>query len=239
LPVADKVLERTLFPADAQNYRYSQGSVLKLDGDRELLMAVSVFGEKGGDGSAADIRVWPSHDGGLTWASAESYILQSNIGQGNTKNPPFLRLSPRSVLFYFNVGNSRSDEGPWYRSSEDNARTWSEPIKLPYEGYGGLGGHQALLLKSSRILAPCFLRRDAGNKTYSYTFYSDDQGRTWQKSNEITVKSTDKEVKAQFAAEEPSVVELDDGRLLMFLRTYTGFFLKAYLKTVARPGASQ
>ena len=52
---------------------------------------------------------------------------------------------------------------------------------------GGHANDHAVLLKSGRILLPCWVSRDSLGSAYAYCFYSDDRGRTWKKSNEFTV----------------------------------------------------
>ena len=170
-----KILEQTLFSADEQSFRYSEGSIVELEEDRELLMAVSVFGEGGHDNSPGRIMAWPSHDGGMTWVDDERFVIQGNIGKQNVLSPAFLRISPTEILFFFLVTNSIQDCGPWMRRSTNNGQTWSQPERLPYDGYGGHANDHAVLLKSGRILLPCWVSRDSLGSAYAYCFYSDDR----------------------------------------------------------------
>jgi sialidase-1 len=86
----------------------------------------------------------------------------------------------------------------------------------------------AVLLKSGRVILPTWVSHDRMKSTYSFTFYSDDKGHTWKKSNEITVRLPSKGRDTSPAAEEPTIVELKDGGLLMLIRTYVGSFFKSY-----------
>lgn len=57
-----------------------------------------------------------------------------------------------------------------------------------------------------------------------YTYYSDDDGRTWQRSNIVTVPDHEggghhKGIRWNHGAVEPTVVELTDGRMWMLMRT--------------------
>ena len=223
-----------VFRADAHAYRYSGGTVLPLDDGQRLLMALTVYADKGHDSSPAQICAWPSHDGGRTWVAAGRRLLQENIGDSNVLNPTFLRLSDEDVLLFFDVGNSRQDAGVWMRRSHDNAASFGPPQRLPYRHYGGLNPDQALLLSGGRILVPCFQSPDELQSEYAYCFFSDDGGETWDISNEFTVAIPadrppirrgkvygGREVTA--IASEPSVAELQDGSLLMKMRTYCGY----------------
>ena len=67
---------------------------------------------------------------------------------------------------------------------------------------------------------------------YSYVFYSDDEGQTWQKSATSVVVVIDYWTPGfsnTFAAfEEPTVVELEDGRVLMIGRTRMGRLFQSF-----------
>ena len=62
-----KLVDKILFPSTGQHYRWSEGSIINLDGKDHLMMAVTGFGAGGHDHSAAQILEFHSHDGGLTW----------------------------------------------------------------------------------------------------------------------------------------------------------------------------
>ena len=57
------------------------------------------------------------------------------------------------------------------------------------------------------------------------TFFSDDGGYSWQVS-----KNTVDMVKQGVEVQEADIVELKDGRVMMFARTYSGFPVRAYSK---------
>ena len=69
LAKTDKIIEKTLFQATTQNFRYSEGAVLNLDGKNDLLMVVSVFSTGGHDNSPAQLLGWRSRDGGISWGT--------------------------------------------------------------------------------------------------------------------------------------------------------------------------
>jgi hypothetical protein len=66
-----------------------------------------------------------------------------------------------------------------------------------------------------------------GNPTWfgvacSFTYYSDDEGRTWQRSINEAVALLDRGIRGAYGMGEPAVVELKDGRLMMLGRTELG-----------------
>jgi hypothetical protein len=114
------------------------------------------------------------------------------------------------------------------KRSTDGGVTWSRPTKLPFEGFAILPGDSAIQLDGGRVLVPVWKYFNGAKSSSSFCFYSDDRGMTWEKSNEITAPKGSSGRRADPAAEEPKIVELTDGRLKMFLRTYLGSFFVSY-----------
>ena len=77
-----------------------ESATLNLDGNKDLLLVVSVFGDGGHDDSPAELIAWPSHDGGLSWDVKAQFVIQKNTGKKNVMSPSFLRLSKEEVLFF-------------------------------------------------------------------------------------------------------------------------------------------
>jgi hypothetical protein len=63
---------------------------------------------------------------------------------------------------------------------------------------------------------------------FSYVLLSDDEGRTWQRSDNEVFVSLDQGLRGNYPAFEPAVAELADGRLVMFVRTNLGRFFRSY-----------
>ena len=213
-----------LLPHDASSkgvYRWSEGSTVLLDGKKHLMMLVTAFGYGGHDHTAANIVRLDSFDGGLTWTPQKDIkIFQENIGKENVMCPSLLRLANGDILAFFLVKNSATDCGTWMRRSHDDGKTWSNPQRLPYEGYSGLASDQACQTLSGRIILPCWQRLTKSISTGVYCLYSDD-GKTWKRTDLVAIsKDSEDQNATNPAAEEPAVVELKDGRLMMFMRTY-------------------
>ncbi len=129
-----------------------------------------------------------------------------------------------------------------YRVSEDRGRTWSDAVLLDRMHSCCCTGH-AVVLSSGRIAAPSFRwisplvsgeaeswqvnAEGVLSPTFSYSFVhvSDDEGKTWKRSlSELFVSVN----RAAWDLEEPTVVELRDGRLLMHLRAAQGRMYRSY-----------
>lgn len=203
-------------------YRWSEGSTLNLDSEKHLMMLVTAFGHGGHDDSKGEILEFHSRDGGLTWTPFnEATVWQENFGGCNVMSPSLLRLDSGDILGFFLVTDAGlTDSGPWVKRSSDGGTTWTKPVRLPYEGYGGPGNDRAIQISTGRVLLPCWVSLDELASAHAYVMYSDDRGATWQKTGLVSVPKGSAGRKTDPAAEEPMIVELDSGRLMMIMRTY-------------------
>ena len=110
--------------------------------------------------------------------------------------------------------------------STDEARTWSEPTVCITDevGYYVLNNDRAVQLKSGRLVLPVAWHQGPGKARDSagviMGYLSDDNGKTWRRSKDaFKVYAPDGQ---RITAQEPGVVELKDGRLMMFIRTNAG-----------------
>ncbi|MBN2311450.1 MAG: exo-alpha-sialidase [Candidatus Hydrogenedentes bacterium] len=225
----EKLVDTTLFAQNDVIFRWSEGSTINLDGEDHLLMAVTVFGGGGHDNSEARIVGFHSYDGGLTWPEADqAEVLQENVGEENTMSPALLLLDNGEILCFVNVKNEGWDCGPWVKRSTDGGVTWGPLERLHYEGYGCVGNDRAIQLRSGRVLLPCWVSMDGLGSSQVWVFYSDDHGRTWQRSPIVSTPPGSTGRKTDPAAEEPMIIELTDGRLMMIMRTYLKSIYRCY-----------
>lgn len=216
----------SLLPPGPGNPRNTEGDFLVLR-DGRLLFAYTKFTGGGGDHDAAFIAARTSRDRGATWTT-EDEVLLSNEGGMNVMSVSFLRLRNGRVLFFYLRKNSTTDCRVFMRSSSDEARTWSDPIEcIADAGYYVLNNDRAVELRRERIVLPVALHTDGGAWTSRgrVMFYlSDDGGRSWRRNGQVI------ECPAESAAglQEPGVVELKDGRVMVFCRTSLGSQYVAY-----------
>ncbi|MBO4297735.1 MAG: exo-alpha-sialidase [Clostridia bacterium] len=105
-------------------------------------------------------------------------------------NPVLYQLKDGRILLFYKVGSPIADWRTMVIESADRGETWSSPREL-VEGdrSGGRGPvrNKPLRLKSGRILAPASVERGLWR---CFMDYSDDEGRTWTKSNLIEARGT-------------------------------------------------
>ena len=222
----DKLVDTILFPSDTSEKgisRWSEGTILNLDGKEHLMMLVTAFGQGAHDNTAAGILRFDSLDGGLTWTSLDKAVVfqtKDGLAEQNVMSAALLHLNNGDILCFFMVKNNISDCGVWVKRSTDGGDTWSKPERLPYKGYGGVASDRALQLSTGRIIVPCWVSMDKLASDHAYCFYSDDNGKSWKQTDLITAPKGTTGRSTDPAAEEPMVVELKDGRLMMVMRVY-------------------
>ncbi|NUQ64059.1 MAG: exo-alpha-sialidase [Pirellulales bacterium] len=218
---------QVVVPATSEHPRNGEADVIRLQGG-DLLLGYGRWQKGGDDFNAAEIRGRTSRDGGKTWV--EDRLLVPNEGKVTTFEVGFLRLAGGGILMCYCVKDSKEDCSIFFRKSLDEGRTWGERIRyaIPpeYTGYTAINNNRLIQLKTGRILLAAYDGWVRGRVILSFTVYSDDGGKTWQKSNDVDVRALDP--KNTYGADEPAVIELNDGRVMMIVRTDQGYIAKAY-----------
>ena len=219
-----EIFEMIVCPSSERNPRNTEADIIELKDGRLLLGWTEFYYFSGSDFSPARIAGKISEDKGRSWS--EPFTIQENIGVMNVMETDFLRLNSGEIVLFFCVKNSGFDCHPYMRKSFDEGKSWSEiiPIAKFHPGYFTLNNDRAIQLSNGRILLPAAFVPNIHiwSKLVSLCFYSDDNGRTWYKSrNEVSLLPDS-------TAEEPGVIELEDGRVMMWMRTSLGYIYKAY-----------
>ncbi len=174
-----------------------------------------------------------SYNEGKTWSSPV-FVCKGF----NPKFPDSHRLlitkSNVIILLYFNFDtykfrwNSKLREPEpecrlelWTIRSTDNGKTWKDNQKV-LDGYNAefFGFIQT---SSGRVVASVEHLVNNPGRWVSFSIYSDDEGKTWEKSNIIDIGGSGH----HSGAMEPTVAQLKDGRLLMLIRTNLNRFWQA------------
>jgi len=214
------IYELVVCPVSNGNQRNSEASILELK-DGRLLLAYSDFYEFS-DFAAARISGKISEDGGISWG--EKFTLQENVAKVNVMDPSLLRLMSGEMALFYLHKNSETDCLPNMKKSYDEGQSWKESTCLTTRpGYFCMNNDRAVQLTSGRLLAPVSYTPDCWriNHFTSLCLYSDDNGQTWKEGEtEIDLPKR--------GADEPAVVELKDGSVLMVIRNQLGRIYKSY-----------
>lgn len=206
---------------EIRGWRGMPGDIVQLK-DGSLLMS---YTEKG------NIMGIKSTDQGKTWDTP--FILVPKIeppNKGYLAHPSFLRLKNGHILLSYIYSTHPTTPyyaHNYYRRSADEGKTWTNQfVMTPHPGYQLTHNDKLLTLSTGRIVAMVEYKaylpsaRDH-NGFVGLAFYSDDMGYSWQISKNV-VDMYPVEV------QEPDAVELKDGRVMMFARTYSGYPVRAY-----------
>lgn len=227
-PPTSAPLEHLLTIAPGPGHtRNSEGDIIRLS-DGKLALVYSRFAGGDDDHSSAVLAMRTSGDEGKTWS--DDTVLVANEGGRNVMS---VSLRPSQdggiLLFYLRKDSPSTSCTMLVRRSYDDLQTLSEPVTVTtLPGYHVVNNDRVLRLKSGRLLVPAALHTDletiesprpgfnAAGALIAY--YSDDDGRTWHKDNSPIPPIAERKIVFQ----EPGLVELADGRIMMYIRTNQG-----------------
>ena len=172
-----------------------------------------------------------SRDKGRTWGEQFSILPGPRPpAKGRYVHPSFFRLDNGDIMltYIYSTHPTTPYHGHnYYRRSADEGKTWTDQfVMTPYLGYVIMHNDRLFTLSTGRIvgLAEYKAHWPSSRDHSGYVglaFFSDDGGYSWQASKN-TVDMQPIEV------QEAGGVELKDGRVMMFARTYSGYPVRAY-----------
>ena len=154
-------------------------------------------------------------------------MIVPNEGGMNVMSVSLLRLQNGEIALFYLLKNSEQDCRPVMRLSRDEGTTWSAPTMCITDevGYYVLNNDRVIQLKGGRLVAPVCLHWPLGASKADWQgvlmcYLSDDNGKTWRRSK--TVQKGYDTTGKRITTQEPGVVELKDGRVMMFIRASGG-----------------
>ncbi len=213
-----------LIPSDL-NPRNSEGDFITLN-DGRILFIYSHFTSGDGDHASAFLAGRYSNDEGITWSDKDIIIFSNESGL-NLMSVSLLRLLNGDIALFYLRKNTLTDCRPILRISKDEGNTWGEEIECINDriGYFVLNNDRVIQLKNGRLLVPVSQHAapdmEWSNSGRIQTYYSDDNGGSWKAGN--VVANPD-----EMTLQEPGVVALIDGRILMFMRNNSGLQYVSY-----------
>jgi hypothetical protein len=196
--------------------------------DESLILIYADGGERFADNS--QIRAAVSTDHGLTWN--DDRTIERNPEESIKHGRPTALVDSEGVIHVFYFGFVRYTKDPatsqsdmWTVRSRDGGCTWGERQRI-WTGYTGMT-EPAIELRSGRLLVPLGALASA-DRFAACVVRSDDSGQSWTAPAQLELpEAVDAEARARGlngGALEPTVCELADGRVLLFVRTVTGRF---------------
>lgn len=222
------LLRRTLVvaPGDYGSVSYRIPAITTA-ADGSLVALVDKRKNHSGDLPAnIDVVANRSTDGGKTW-SAPVVVAQGTSNNNGFGDACIITAKSGKLIALFVNGPGFWKSTPstplrtFMSTSTDNGQTWTTPTDLTPQIYGSqctdpvrsqwlglfFGSGRGLCTRTGRVMAVIAARVPAGTIN-NFAVYSDDEGQTWQVSNDAIV-----------GGDEAKVVELNNGDILMSSRT--------------------
>ena len=173
-----------------------------------------------------DILCRRSTDRGRTWSEPVTIAQGTGVGHGYG-DPALVTSYNGDVLCVFAGGNgyfastATNPISVYVSRSTDGGRSWTSPANITSVLWGdaSLGNYEAAVVASGnglrlaegnhagRLLFAAAVRRTNSTVSDNYVIYSDDNGRTWHRS-EMAFEGGD----------EAKLIQLADGRILISVR---------------------
>jgi sialidase-1 len=188
-----------------------------------------------GDDGYARISGMTSSDGGRTWSNRR-VVVDDRDALVNCISPGLTRMQDGRLLLAYswrsggNLADNYGNCAKMVRISADEGKTWGERIRItPDNAEYHTGCHdRAYTLSNGRVIVQCHTifppdvakpGRDYRRTCMgTYFAYSDDNGKTWQRTEVMM----DPIAKFGGRFEEASMAERADGSLVQFIRNWRG-----------------
>lgn len=205
------------FPVCESAVRSSEGDFVRLK-DGRIMFAYSRYDEhvkdRGmGDHDPADIVACFSDDEGKTWGGSE-ILVRRPANAWNVMSVDLERLADGRLALFYCMKRFRGDCRPYVSFSSDEGRAWTEGKCLfpdDRQGYYAFLNQSVCQTSRGRLVVPFY-----GNGRMQ-CLLSDDMGATWRYSEAF--RAFDTRMK-HVALDESKVMELANGSLVMFSRSY-------------------
>jgi len=211
-------VSRWLLPPGPGNPRNSEGSFAELR-DGRVLFVYTHFTGSAHDDAEAFLAGRFSEDHGRTWSDEDVTVVPNPPGR-NVMSVSLLRLADGRIALFHLLKESRTEWPVLMRTSVDEGRTWAGPtVCSEAPGLYVMNNDRAVQLRGGRIVLPVAYRTPEEGRSHPEEtiacLLSDDGGAIWRRSRE------GRRV-AGVWTQEPGVVELEDGSLMLFCRTQVG-----------------
>ena len=218
------------------NPRNGEGSFLRL-GDGSIIHAYTeYYGDGWADHCTARISACYSYDNGESWESPFTLIEKDEKAE-NFMSVSLFRMKNREVGCVY-LRKERKENGniicmPYFVSSSDEAKSWSEPVavSLP-EGYYCVINDGVIVQRNGRILVPASLHGDSCDTIYDANgnilmedggviilVASEDNGKSWYRLDSVICSP----YKDATGFGEPGIYEYENGDLWLWFRSAYGF----------------
>ncbi|MBK7106985.1 MAG: exo-alpha-sialidase [Ignavibacteriae bacterium] len=157
-----------------------------------------------------DVGIWVSISENGKWSIPTEVVngIQKDGSRYPSWNPVLFQPQNGPLFLYYKVGPSPREWWGLYVTSNDNGRTWSEPIRLPDGIYGPIK-NKPIQLSNGEIISPTSTEHDGWKIQIEK---SKDLGRTWISSGDLNDEK-------EFGAIQPTILIHPNNSLQLLCRT--------------------
>jgi hypothetical protein len=170
-----------------------------------------------------------TRDGGRTWEPERELARNRDCRSAH----PTAHTARDGTIHVFYLGYQKwnwKDGNPtpdtrsdlWTVRSADGGKTWTAPQKI-FDGYTG-ATNGACQSRQGHLIVPFSHYVSNPGRLNARTVVSCDGGQTWKSSNALDIGGAGH----HDGALEPAVIELQDGRIWMLIRTTRGVFWQSF-----------
>lgn len=212
------------------NPRNTEGGFVTLQDGRLLYVYSRFLGDSTADHATGHLASAIREPKSGQWTAHDEPLFPRE-GKQNDMSASLLRLADGRIGLFYAVKNSLLDCRLRLRTSDDEGQTWSEPIDcMPGENnYFVINNDRVIQTESGRLIIPAAAHVRDGKWDAAadlVCFLSDDAGNTWRRGKQSLVGL--KEEGQRYTTQEPGVIELQDGKILLWCRTDIGTQSVAY-----------
>jgi len=165
--------------------------------------------------SADDVAIWLARYADGAWEKPER---AAKVNETAHWNPVLFRDADDALYLFFKVGPDIDFWQTYWKKSDDNGETWTEPVELVPGDEGGRGPVRSkpIILSDGTWLAGASTEH---RRWEPFADRSADKGATWERSENFAV---DRKTLGSRDAIQPTVWESKSGHVHALLRTKSG-----------------
>lgn len=163
-----------------------------------------------------DVSIWISRGNANGWSKP---FEVAKIDNEPHWNPVLFRMPNGKIYLFFKVGKEISHWKTWYKVSDDNGWSWSNPLELvPNDSLArGPVRNKPILLSNGAVIAGTSDENGYWRVFFDRAF---DNGKTWELSTFLTM---DDEKRSGHGIIQPTLWEYPEGYVHALLRSSSGF----------------
>lgn len=174
-----------------------------------------------------DVSIWSSRYVDGSWSRPVELAngIQNETLRYPCWNPVLFKPDEGPLMLFYKVGPSPREWWGMLTTSEDEGKSWTEPVKLGDGKLGHLIGpvkNKPIQLTDGTIICPSSTEKQEDTMHWRVHFeFTSDLGRTWRVTGPINEG-------IEFNAIQPSILTYPDGKMQILCRTAQGVIAQSW-----------